>query len=74
MLVYVFDTCLRLLHPYMPYVTEILWQQLPHHGDALMTAPWPQEDTEQYVDLLKIHTLSCVKSHLRRVKFTKKEQ
>ena len=29
MLVYVFDTCLRLLHPFMPYVTEILWQQLP---------------------------------------------
>jgi len=28
-LVYVFDTCLRLLHPFMPYVTETLWQQLP---------------------------------------------
>lgn len=28
-LVYVFDTCLRLLHPYMPFVTETLWQQLP---------------------------------------------
>jgi len=30
-LVYVFDTCLRLLHPYMPFVTETLWQQLPTH-------------------------------------------
>ncbi|CAM9303864.1 unnamed protein product [Phaeothamnion confervicola] len=45
-LVYVFDTCLRLLHPFMPFVTEILWQQLPHHGDALMTAPWPKTDDE----------------------------
>lgn len=32
MLVYVFDTCLRLLHPFMPYITEVLWQQLPHQG------------------------------------------
>eukprot|EP00611_Tribonema_gayanum_P024659 TRINITY_DN5492_c0_g2_i2.p1 TRINITY_DN5492_c0_g2~~TRINITY_DN5492_c0_g2_i2.p1 ORF type:complete len:812 (-),score=334.59 TRINITY_DN5492_c0_g2_i2:58-2274(-) len=41
-LVYVFDTCLRLLHPFMPFVTEALWQQLPHAGDALIVAPWPQ--------------------------------
>uniref|UniRef100_A0A7S2AXJ4 valine--tRNA ligase n=1 Tax=Octactis speculum TaxID=3111310 RepID=A0A7S2AXJ4_9STRA len=49
-LVYVFDTCLRLLHPYMPYVTEILWQQLPKTADstneALMTATWPKLDDE----------------------------
>ena len=39
---YVLDSCLRLLHPFMPYVTEELWQRLPHHGDSLMVAPWPQ--------------------------------
>ena len=27
-LVYVFDTCLRLLHPFMPFVTEALWQEV----------------------------------------------
>jgi len=43
-LVYVFDTCLRLLHPFMPYITEILWQQMPHKGEALMISPWPQTD------------------------------
>ena len=41
-LVYVLDSCLRLLHPFMPYVTEELWQRLPHHGESLMVAPWPQ--------------------------------
>lgn len=46
-LVYVFDTCLRLLHPFMPYITEVLWQQLPHDGEALIVAPWPQEEGEE---------------------------
>jgi len=46
-LVYVFDTCLRLLHPFMPYITEVLWQQLPHEGKALMVSPWPQEEGEE---------------------------
>ncbi len=32
-LVYVFDTCLRLLHPFMPHVTEALWQELPRHAN-----------------------------------------
>ncbi|HUG16093.1 MAG TPA: valine--tRNA ligase [Thermomicrobiales bacterium] len=40
-LAYVLERTLRLLHPYMPYVTEELWQQLPHPGDALIVAPWP---------------------------------
>lgn len=48
-LVYVFDSCLRLLHPFMPFVTEALWQQLPHIGDALITAPWPQEGSTPLV-------------------------
>jgi len=41
-LVYVLERCLRLLHPFMPFVTEALWQYLPHQGPALIVAPWPQ--------------------------------
>lgn len=40
----VLEQSLRLLHPFMPYVTEALWQALPasaKHGDALIIAPWP---------------------------------
>jgi len=41
-LVYVLEGCLRLLHPYMPFVTEAIWQYLPHMGEALIIAPWPK--------------------------------
>ncbi|GAQ82275.1 valyl-tRNA synthetase [Klebsormidium nitens] len=40
-LVYIFDKVLKLLHPFMPFVTEELWQALPHDGRALIAAPWP---------------------------------
>ena len=44
-LVYVLERTLCLLHPFMPFVTEALWQELPHdsphEGESLMIAPWP---------------------------------
>ncbi|NPV09987.1 MAG: valine--tRNA ligase [Anaerolineae bacterium] len=42
LLVYVLERALRLLHPYMPFVTEAIWQYLPHRGEALIVAPWPE--------------------------------
>ena len=38
---YVFRTSLELLHPYMPFITEELWQKLPHEGKSIMIANWP---------------------------------
>lgn len=38
---YVFKTYLELLHPFMPYITEELWQRLPHEGKSIMLANWP---------------------------------
>src|ERR1700693_1962413 len=40
----VLETILRLLHPVMPFVTEELWQRLPHEGETIMYAPWPLPD------------------------------
>ncbi len=40
-LVYVLDQILRLLHPFMPFITEEIWQSLPHDGEALIVADWP---------------------------------
>ena len=43
-LVHVLDTGLRLLHPFMPFVTEELYRYLPHQSDALIIARWPEAD------------------------------
>ncbi len=38
---YVFRTSLELLHPFMPFITEELWQKLPHKGESIMISKWP---------------------------------
>jgi valyl-tRNA synthetase len=44
-IVYVLETSLRLLHPLMPHITEEIWQRLPHQGESIMVAAWPQTDS-----------------------------
>jgi valyl-tRNA synthetase len=41
-LVTTLETTLRLLHPFMPFITEELWQRLPHAGASIMVAPYPK--------------------------------
>ena len=40
-LCYVLLRVLELMHPFMPFITEEIWQALPHEGDFLISAPWP---------------------------------
>ncbi len=40
-LVYVMSNTLKLLHPFMPFITEEIWQTLPHDGDSIMISEWP---------------------------------
>lgn len=46
-LVYVLDNTLRLLHPIMPFVTEEIWQSVPHAGESLVVATYPTVHPEQ---------------------------
>ena len=39
---YILSNTLQLLHPFMPFITEEIWQALPHEGNSIMKAPWPQ--------------------------------
>ncbi len=41
-LVYVMSGMLQLLHPFMPFITEEIWQSLPHAGDSIMVSKWPE--------------------------------
>ena len=41
-LVYVFSNTLKLLHPFMPFITEEIWQTLPHEGKSIMISKWPE--------------------------------
>lgn len=35
------DQIMRMLHPFMPFVTEKIWQSLPHEGETIVKASWP---------------------------------
>jgi len=45
-LCYVLTELLKLLHPFMPFITEEIWQALPHEGDFLMLQSWPTAKAE----------------------------
>lgn len=48
-LAYVLDNTMRLLHPFMPFITEEIWQNLPHQGESITVAEWPTVN-EQFTD------------------------
>ncbi len=41
-LIHVLDSTLRILHPFMPFITEEIWQKLPHEGESIMVEAFPQ--------------------------------
>ncbi len=43
-LVYVMSNTLKLLHPFMPFITEEIWQALPHTGESIMISKWVKAD------------------------------
>lgn len=63
-LAHVLDQIMRMLHPYMPFITEEIWQQLPHEGESITVAAWPtyneeyhdevaSKEMKQLVDIIK---------------------
>ncbi|GAV76713.1 tRNA-synt_1 domain-containing protein/Anticodon_1 domain-containing protein/Val_tRNA-synt_C domain-containing protein [Cephalotus follicularis] len=52
-LLYVFENILKLLHPFMPFVTEELWQALPKRKEALIVSSWPQTSLPRHANSIK---------------------
>jgi valyl-tRNA synthetase len=48
-LAYVLESTMKLLHPFMPFITEEIWQNLPHKGESITVANWPEVKYE-YTD------------------------
>jgi valyl-tRNA synthetase len=80
-LVYVLDTSLRLLHPYMPYVTEQLWHHLPRApatedqaAHSLMLSDWPQmDDTPLITSSESERTFECFQALTRSIRNARAE-
>ena len=81
-LVYILDTSLRVLHPYMPYVTEQMWHHLPRSGKtddqaahALMLADWPQMNDESplVTDPEAVSTFECFQALTRSIRNARAE-
>ncbi len=49
-LTYVMTGILKLLHPFMPFITEEIWQTLPHEGESIMVSNWPEFDESLVFD------------------------
>ncbi|WP_096202796.1 valine--tRNA ligase [Bacillus sp. FJAT-45350] len=71
-LAYVLDQTMRLLHPIMPFITEEIWQHLPHDGESITVAAWPQY-TESLVDEETVKDMALLKEIIRSVRNTRAE-
>ncbi|TMW71604.1 valine--tRNA ligase [Alteribacter natronophilus] len=71
-LAYVLDRTLRLLHPFMPFITEEIWQHLPHQGESITVAEWPVKD-EKLMNSLAVKDMELLQSIIRSVRNTRAE-
>ena len=67
-LVFVLERCLRLLHPFMPFVTEAAWQHLPHTGESLMIARWPEPGVRDEAAEAAMHAVMDVVRAIRNAR------
>lgn len=65
------ETLLRLLHPFMPFITEEIWQRLPHRGETIVLAPYPEAQSisvDEQVDVEMMEDIISVIREIRRIR------
>ncbi|WNF35935.1 valine--tRNA ligase [Bacillaceae bacterium IKA-2] len=71
-LAHVLEQTMKLLHPFMPFITEEIWQHLPHQGDSITVAPWPKRNEEfDFPEATK--KMNLLKEIIRSVRNTRAE-
>ncbi|WP_282174247.1 valine--tRNA ligase [Cytobacillus firmus] len=71
-LAYVLDNTMRLLHPFMPFITEEIWQNLPHSGESITVAQWPAVNDE-YTDNQAANEMKLLVEIIRSVRNSRAE-
>ena len=71
-LAYVLDNILRLLHPIMPFVTEEIWQNVPHEGESIVVAAYPEVD-KAYINEDAEHAMGKLIELIRAVRTIRNE-
>jgi len=70
LLVEIVDVTLRLLHPFMPFITEEIWRKFPGAGESIVIAPWPRSDASR-IDMgaeSQMDVVQSVTSSIRAIK------
>lgn len=66
-LAYVLDQTMRLIHPFMPFISEEIWQHLPHEGETITLAAWP-EFNEAFVNDKAVAEMNTLMDLIRAVR------
>ncbi|CAM3267581.1 valine--tRNA ligase [Vagococcus fessus] len=71
-LVHTLDNIMRLIHPIMPFVSEAIWEKIPHQGDSIVVAPYPVKD-ESMIDTKAADGMEVLKELIRSVRNIRSE-
>ncbi len=66
-LAYVLERTMCLLHPFMPFITEEIWQHLPHEGDSITVASWPEKQ-ENWHEPETINEMKLIQEVIRSIR------
>lgn len=66
-LLYLLSESLKLLHPIMPFITEEIWQKLPHEGDSIMISPYPKVQNK-FIDQDSVQKMALIQEMVYNIR------